>query len=142
MANMNDILASAWNGQAIAKLGGEYGLTPEQTQAAVAALLPAVSTGLKRATATPEGMANLLAVMGQQRDLRAMHEDAAAAFGQQGRTVGNELLSVIFGSPEVSRAVADRAQLQSGIGSAILKKLLPVLVGMLISGMLGRKSSG
>ena len=29
----------------------------------------------------------------------------------------------------------------SGIGSSILKKLLPVLVGMLISGMLGRKSS-
>jgi hypothetical protein len=141
MANLNDILAGAQGGQATAALGREFGLTPGQTQAAVTALLPAISTGLKRATATPEGLANLLAAMAQQDDLPAMYDDPRTAFAQQGRGAGNDLLSVIFGSPEVSRAVADRAQAASGIGSTILKKLLPVLVGMLISGMLGRKSS-
>ncbi len=141
MANLNDILSGAQGGQAMAVLGREFGLTPEQTQAAVTALLPAISTGLKRATATPDGLANLLAVMAQQNDLPAMYDDPKTAFAQQGRGAGNDLLSVIFGSPEVSRAVADRAQMASGIGSSILKKLLPVLVGMLISGMLGRKSS-
>ena len=55
MANLNDILADAQGGQAIAMLGSEFGLTPEQADAAVAALLPAISTGLKRATATPDG---------------------------------------------------------------------------------------
>ena len=63
MANLDEILADAQGGQATAMLGREFGLTPEQTQAAVTALLPAISTGLKRATATPEGLANLLAVM-------------------------------------------------------------------------------
>ncbi len=141
MANLDDILADAQGGEATAMLGREFGLTPEQTRAAVTALLPAISTGLKRATATPEGLANLLALMAQQRDLRSMYDDPDTAFGQQGRVAGNDVLSVIFGSPEVSRAVAERAQVQSGIGSAILKQLLPVLVGMLVSGMLGRKSS-
>jgi hypothetical protein len=141
MANLNDILADAQGGQAIAMLGSEFGLTPEQADAAVAALLPAISTGLKRATATPDGLANLLAVMSQQRNLREMYDDPDTAFAQPGRDAGNDVLSVIFGSPEVSRAVADRAQMQSGIASGILRKLLPVLVGMLISGMLGRKSS-
>ena len=141
MANLEDILADAQGGQATAMLGREFGLTPEQTQAAVTALLPAISTGLKRATATPDGLANLLAITAHQRDLRAMYDDPDTAFGQQGRAAGNDVLSVIFGSPEVSRAVAERAQTQSGIGSAILQKLLPVLVGMLISGMFGRKSS-
>ena len=140
MANLNDMLANAQGGQATASLGRKFGLTPEQTNAAVTALLPAISTGLKRATATPEGLANLLAVMAQQRRLSSMYDDANTAFGQEGRDAGNDVLSVIFGSPEVSRAVADRAQTQSGIGSSILNKLLPILVGMLISGMLGKKS--
>ena len=67
MSDLNNILDSAHDGQAVALLGREFGLTPEQTQAAVTALLPAISTGLKRSTATPEGLANLFCVMGQQR---------------------------------------------------------------------------
>jgi len=141
MSNLDDILSDAHGGQAMAILGREFGLSPDQTQAAVAALLPAISTGLKRATASPEGLANLLAVMSQQPNLRGMYDDPDTAFAQPGREAGNDVLSVIFGSPDVSRAIADRAQMQSGIASGVLRKLLPVVVGMLISGMLGRKSS-
>jgi hypothetical protein len=136
MSNLGDILDSAHDGQAVALLGREFGLTPEQTQAAVTALLPAISTGLKRSTATPEGLANLFRVMGQQQDLGSMYNDPATAFAQTGRTAGNEVLSAIFRSPDVSRAVADQAQQFSGVGSGILKKLLPVLAGMLISGIM------
>jgi hypothetical protein len=140
MAHLDDILANAQGGQGMDTIGREFGLTPEQTQAAVAALLPAISTGLKRATSTPEGVARLLAVTARQRYLRAMYDDPETAFAEPGRDAGNDILSVIFGAPAVSRAIADRAQTQSGIASSILRKLLPVLVGMLISGMLGRKS--
>jgi hypothetical protein len=141
MPNLDDILSDAQGGEGMDMLGREFGLTPDQTQAAVTALLPAISTGLKRATATPEGLSSLLALMSQQPLLRVMYDDPDTAFAQPGRNAGNDVLSVIFGSPDVSRAVAERAQLQSGIASSVLKKLLPVIVGMLISGMLGRKSS-
>ena len=50
MANLYEILTEAQNGEALADIGREYGLTPEETDAAVAALLPAVSMGLKRST--------------------------------------------------------------------------------------------
>ena len=136
MSDLNSILDSAHDGQAVALLGREFGLTPEQTQAAVTALLPAISTGLKRSTATSEGLANLFCVMGQQRDLGAMGSDPTMAFVQAGRTTGNDVLSAIFGSPDVSRAVADQAQQLSGVSSGILKKLLPVLAGILISRMM------
>ena len=136
MPDLNDILDSAHDGQAMALLGREFGLTPEQTQAAVTALLPAISTGLKRSTATPEGLANLFRVMGQQKDLGVMDSDPTTAFAQAGRTAGNDALSAIFGSPDVSRAVADQAQQFSGIGSGILKKLLPVLAGIVIARMM------
>jgi hypothetical protein len=48
---------------------------------------------------------------------------------------------VIFGSPDVSRAVADQAQSFSGVDSGILKNMLPVLAGILISGLMGGRSA-
>jgi hypothetical protein len=142
MANLYEILAEAEGGEAMASLGRRFDLTPEETEAAVAALLPAISTGLKRSTATPEGLGNLFAMMGrQQRELQAMYDDPEAAFGREGIAAGNNVLSMMFGSPDVSRAIADQAQRFSGIDSGILKQLLPVLAGILISG-LTRSGSG
>jgi hypothetical protein len=77
--------------------------------------------------------------MGHQLDLQPMYGDPEAAFARQGRAAGTDVLSAIFGSPEVSRAVADQAQQFSGVSSSILKKLLPVLAGILISGLMGSK---
>jgi hypothetical protein len=59
-----------------------------------------------------------------------------AAFAQQGRTAGNQVLSAMFGSPDASRAISDQAQQLSGVTSSILKKLLPILAGMIISGLM------
>ena len=126
MQNLYDVLADAQNGEAMAKLGREYGLSPQQTRAAVAALLPAISMGLKRSTATPEGLGDLFALMGTQPDLYAMYDDPRAAFSREGRSAGNAALARMFGSPDASRAIANQAQQLSGISSAILKKLLPV----------------
>src|SRR5262245_25096711 len=139
MANLYDMLAEAGDGKALAMLGREFGLSPQQTEAAVMALLPAISTGLKQSTATPEGLGNLFATMGHQQDLHAMYDNPKVAFAQ-GRGAGNEVLSTIFGSQDVSRAVADQAQQFSGVGSSILKKMLPVIAGILISGLMGGKS--
>lgn len=136
MANLYEILAHAQDGDAMAVLGREFGLTSEQTQAAVTALLPAISLGLKRSTATTEGLGDLFGLMGQQRHLQSMYEDPEAAFAQEGRTAGNEVLSTVFGSPDVSRAVAEQAQGSSGVSSGILKQMLPVLAGILVSGLM------
>jgi hypothetical protein len=141
MPNLYDILADAQQGDALTELGNEFGLTPQQTQAAVAALLPAISVGIKRATETPEGLGNLLALMGSQPDLHAMYDNPQAAFAQQGRTAGNQVLSAMFGSPDASRAVTDQAQQLSGVTSSILKKLLPILAGIIISGLMRSGSS-
>src|SRR5437588_784632 len=123
MASLYELLDNAHDGEGISALGREFGLTPEQTEAAVNALLPAISIGLKQSTATVDGLGRLLATMGQQQDLHEMYDDAETAFGDGGVTAGNEALSAIFGSPEVSRAVANQAQQFSGVSSGILKKL-------------------
>ena len=136
MANLYEVLADAQNGEAMTAVGREFGLSPQQTQAAVAALLPAISMGLKRTTATPEGLGGLLALMGAQPELYAMYDDPQLAFSREGRAAGNAALSRMFVSPDASRAIADQAQQLSGISSTILKKLLPVLAGMIISSLM------
>jgi hypothetical protein len=136
MANLYEILADAQSGEAMSELGREFGLSPQQTQLAVAALLPAISMGLKRTTATPEGLGNLLAVMGAQPGLYAMYDDPQVAFSREGQAAGNAALSRMFVSPDASRAIADQAQQLSGISSTILKKLLPVLAGIIISSLM------
>lgn len=140
MPSLYDTLNEADDGETMAMLGRQFGLTPAETEAAVIALLPAISTGLKHSTATPEGLGNLFDMMGQQRDLQSIGTDPKVAFTREGRAAGDDLLSVIFGSPDVSRAVADQAEQFSGIGSSVLKKMLPVLAGILISNLMGGKS--
>jgi hypothetical protein len=142
MASLYEILDNAHDGEGMATLGREFGLTPTQAQSAVTALLPAISTGLKRSTATPDGLGTLFSMMGQQQDLQQMYDDPETAVAPAGVAAGNDALSVIFGSPDVSQAVVDQAQKFSGVSSDILKKMLPVLAGVLISGLMRSRSTG
>jgi Bacterial protein of unknown function (DUF937) len=142
MPSLYEILNNAHDGEGMTAFGREFGLTPTQTEAAVTALLPAISTGLKQSTATVDGLGNLFGMMGQQQDLQDMYHDPEAAFGPEGVAAGKDALSVIFGSPDVSRAVIDQAQNFSGVSSNILKKMLPVLAGVLLSGLMRSGASG
>ncbi len=141
MASLSEILDNANGGEAISILGRELDLTPEQTQSAVTALLPALSSGLKQSTSTVEGLGNLFALMGQQKDLPALFDDAKLALSPDGLAAGNLALSVIFGSPEVRQAVVDQVQKFSGVNSTILGKMLPALAGIVVSGLMRSGSS-
>jgi hypothetical protein len=141
MATLREILARSQHGEAIDVIARAYGLSHEQADAAVSALLPAISMGLKRSTATPEGLGQLFDVAARQPRLFAMYDDPDVALSPEGLASGNAVLANLFGSPEASRAVAAHAQQLSGVGGAILEKILPILVGMLLSGLM-RGGSG
>jgi len=142
MANLNEILENANGGEAIAILGRELELTPEQTQSAIAALLPAVSAGLKQSTSGVDGLGNLFALMGQQKDLPALFDDAKMALSPDGLAAGNQAASLIFGSQDVSQAIVDQAQKFSGVSSSVLEKMLPALTGIAVSGLMRSGPSG
>ena len=141
MANLNEILENANGGEAIPILGQELGLTPEQTQSAITALLPAISSGLKQSTSSVDGLGNLFALMGQQKDLPGLFEDAKTALSPDGLAAGNQALSLIFGSQEASQAIVDQAQKFSGVSSSVLDKMLPALTGIAVSGLMRSGSS-
>jgi len=58
--NLNDIIQAAQGGQGVANLGAQFGLTPEQAQAAVQALTPAFSTALQKVTSDPSSLGGIV----------------------------------------------------------------------------------
>ena len=63
MPSLFDIFAQAQNGAGMQALAQQFGLSQQQTQAAVEALLPAFSQGLQRNTADPYGLGAFMTAM-------------------------------------------------------------------------------
>ncbi|MEP3892069.1 MAG: DUF937 domain-containing protein [Hellea sp.] len=127
--NLLDMIMSAQNGATAQQAGAQLGLNQQQSQSAIAALLPAISSALKQNTASPQGLAGLLgALQGGQHEQYL--ENPQMLGQQQTVTDGNAILGHLFGSKDVSRAVAGRASEKTGIGADVLKKLLPLVATM------------
>ena len=131
---ITDLLAQTGGLESIAR---ELGLTKEQAAAGAAALAPAILGGFqKQAQAQPGGAAGLGGLLGQLGGGALLDDVLAPEPTHVNR--GNDVLGTIFGSKDVSRAVAQDAAAKSGLDPALLKKMLPILA-MLITGYMARK---
>ena len=134
MQPLYDMLANAQNGAAFEQMARQFGLSQEQARAAVEALTPAFSQGLKRNASDPYGLGAFLQALSTGQHAKYF-EDASRAFSPQGMEEGNGILGHLFGSKELSRAVAAQAAAATGIGQETLKQMLPVLASMIMGGL-------
>lgn len=131
--NVTDLLAQAGGLRSIAR---ELGVTEAQASSGAAALVPAILGGFKkRAQTQPGGAAGLGGLLQQLGGADLLDNVVSAQPTDVSR--GNDVLGAIFGSKEVSRAVAQRASTQSGLGPDVLRKMLPMLA-MAVSGMMAK----
>ena len=109
-------------------LASQFGLSPDQANAAVGALLPAVLGGLHKTEESGGlgGISDIVSGMGAP---------------EQDTDSGNSILGHIFGSKDVSRQVATHASAQTGISDTILKAMLPVVAG-LVAQQVAKKMGG
>lgn len=134
---ITDILAQMGGLQSMAK---ELGVSETQATSAAEALAPAVLGGFKKqAQSQPGGLEGLGGLLGQLGGSGLLEQ----VLGPQPTDVsrGNEVLGQIFGSKDVSRAVAQSAASQSGLDPSLLKKMLPMLA-MLVTGYMAKQASG
>lgn len=118
----------------------ELGISPQVASAGAAILLPAILGGFKsQATTSPTGLEGLGGLLQQMGGTDLL----GAVVGAQPTPVdqGNSILGQIFGTKDVSRAVAADAAERSGISADTLKKLLPI-VAMLVAGYLATHKGG
>ncbi|MBZ9883517.1 DUF937 domain-containing protein [Mesorhizobium sp. CA10] len=134
MPSLFDIFTQAQNGAGMQALAQQYGLSMQQTQAAVQALLPAFSQGLQRNTADPYGMGAFMTAMASGQHAKYF-EDATRAFSPQGIDEGNGILGHLFGSKDLSRAVAAQAAQATGLSQQVLQQMLPAMASMMMGGL-------
>jgi hypothetical protein len=140
MLPMFDMLANADNGKAIDLIARQYNLSRQQAELAVEALLPAFSQGLKRNVSDPYGVAAFMNALASGNHAK-FYDDAARAFSPDGIASGNDILGRLFGSKDLSRAVAAQAAQATGLGQDVLKQMLPAIAAMLMGGMF-KQSTG
>ena len=131
---ITDILAQMGGLQSMAR---ELGVSEAQAASGAEALIPAILGGFKKqAQAQPAGLEGLGGLLGQLGGGGLLDN----VLGPQPTDVsqGNNVLGQIFGSKDVSRAVAQNAASQSGLDPSLLKKMLPMLA-MLVTGYMAKQ---
>jgi hypothetical protein len=135
--NLTDILAQAGGLQSVAR---DLGVSEDQAAAGAEALLPAILGGMKKqAQAQPAGLEGLGGLFGQLGGGGLL--DQVLSPQPTDPSQGNAVLGHIFGSKDVSRAVAENAASQSGLDSGVLRKMLPLLA-MLVTGFMAKQAGG
>jgi hypothetical protein len=131
---VTDMLSQTGGLQSIAR---ELGISESQAASGAAALAPAILGGFKKqAQARPDGLEGLGGLLSQLGGGGLLDDVLASKPTDVSR--GNEVLGQIFGSKDVSRAVAQNAASQSGLDPSVLKKMLPMLA-MLVAGFMARQ---
>ena len=121
------------------ELGKKFGLDSQQVRSAMEWITPALTRGMQRRAGESSGLIDLWKALGAG-DHKKYVEDPSKLHLPETEEEGNSILGHIFGSKEVSRNVAERASQESGIGSAILKQMLPY-VAAAVMGALSKKMS-
>ena len=140
MMPLFDMLNNADNGKAMELMARQYGLTQQQVQLATEALLPAFSQGLKRNASDPYGVGGFIQAMASGNHARYF-DNANHALSPDGMAEGNGILGHLFGSKDLSRAVAAHAAQSTGIAQSILQQMLPALASMIMGGLF-KQSTG
>jgi hypothetical protein len=135
MQQLIDLMGGAGGQAALGPIAQRVGLTPEQTQAAMQALLPALAGGMKKQVQA--GNADAL----QHPRSATIVDRPEALGGDEAIQHGNAVLGQLFGSKDVSRTVASHASQQTGIGADKLKLLLPILA-TLATGAMAKQAGG
>ena len=131
-----DILGEMGGMQSLAR---ELGISESQAASGAAALVPALLGGFKsQARAQPSGLEGLAGVLGSLGGGGLLDEVLSPQPTNVSR--GNDVLGQIFGSPDVSRTVAQHAATQSGLDPSLLRKMLPMLA-MLVAGYMAKQHS-
>jgi len=135
MFNLSEIMQSAQGGQAAANIGRQFGLTPEQTQAAINGLLPAFSVALQ---GHAQNMGSLSQIIGTM--LSGPHagnfDDPSSHLTQQTMAAGTNVLGQLFGQGQAISAIVQQVSKSTNINPGTLMAMMPIIGSMLMGGLM------
>jgi hypothetical protein len=126
------------NSGAVHSMAQQIGIDDDQATAGAAALMPALLGGLEKQTrANSEGLSGVASMLGGLGGGNML--DQVLGSGTPDLNAGNGVLGQLFGSKDVSRAVAQNASSSTGLDPALLKKMLPLLA-MVVGGFVAKQA--
>lgn len=130
--NLMELLSSAADGAGVDALARQHGATPDQAFEVAKSALPALSSGLKRAAQSPEGLFQLASLFhdNDAADVAAAPERDARLAEEKGR----RFMDVLFGEarPEIEREIADEGARKSGLDFGVVSAMLPMIASMIM----------
>lgn len=140
MSILETILKSG-NGALLKQVAGNFGLEEGLAGAAISKLLPALTQGMKKNVAKPDGLEGLLGALKGGKHSRYI-EDPSSITDPGAISDGNSILGHILGSKDASRKVAAQAAEETGLDIGILKKMLPMIAAMTMGSLSKQQSRG
>jgi hypothetical protein len=131
-------LSNAGGNALIGKVADAFGISQEQAQSAVNALVPELKARIQRSMLSRGGVADVVSLVTSPAAGRTLSGTADLA-SPQVAAAGNRILDVLIGSKHVSRGIAARAASQADLDAGTVEKILPVAASLLI-GELQRQS--
>jgi hypothetical protein len=130
--NLNDIIQAAQGGQGVSNLASQFGLPPDQAQAAVQAMMPAFSAGLQNAIQDPASLGGLLSHLASGVHLGSYADPNQAS---EAAGAGGDALNQIFGSQQIVAQLSQHASQISGVDAQTIQQMMPVVASMLVGGL-------
>ncbi|HEV2570674.1 DUF937 domain-containing protein [Methylocella sp. CPCC 101449] len=134
MFNLYEIVQASQGGDGVKTLARMYGLSDQQAEAAVGAILPAMSQRLQAKAQDPQGMAELFSAMMNGQGMAAFSNPAAAQSGDA-RQFGRDMLGQMFGDRDASRQLAAHAAQAADVSQDIMQKLMPAIIAIVMGGL-------
>ncbi len=133
--NLNDIMQAAQGGQGVGNIASQFGLSPEQAQAAINAMMPAFSQGLQGAVSNPGGMGAILSQMASGAHTGAFTGGAQPGVAQPGAAPGGDILGSIFNNPQIMGQLSQHVGQMSGLSPQVIQQMMPAVASILVGGL-------
>jgi hypothetical protein len=134
MFNLNDIIQNAQGGKAIENLATQFGITPDQAQAAVQAIIPALSTAFMQKLGQPGELGSIISAITDSSH-QASFSNPEAAQSETTAQKGGDVINNIFGSNHIANQIAQRVANATGLRADVIMQMLPVVASIAIGGL-------
>jgi hypothetical protein len=134
MAGLLDMIMKSQNGASVEQLAKSFGISGNDAAKAIASLLPGLAGGVQKNIANPQELEGLVKALSSGKHQQYLDQPDTMTRPEAVQD-GNNILGHLLGSKDESRQLASQAAASTGIDAGILKKMLPMVAGMVMAGL-------
>jgi len=134
MFSLTEIFQNAQGGQASQNLANQFGLSAEQVDGAVKAVIPALSMAFLSKLKDPSSLSGFASSLADGTHTSTFSNPTSAG-SAEATAKGNDLLEQIFGSSHILNQISQQAASVTGLRADVIAQMMPVIVSVIAGGL-------